>query len=108
MSAATTYELDERTVAGETIRLEWDGNATVSLTVHRMVPDLDGTMIRLVTATVPDIPHDKAWDAFQHPYAYAAHSGSITLPDRASTYIDEDDGALDGAFTLDDDEKEMV
>lgn len=78
-------ELDQRNSSGDIVTLYWNPvTDIVFLTVHR---DL-GDGVELVTASVPEIAHANAADAFKHPYFYAGHSGSITLPARTSTYAD--------------------
>ena len=81
-------ELDGRNSSGELVTIWWCPETdVVSLTVHRDMPD----GCELVTASIPEVPHDRVGEAFDHPYAFAAHSGAITLPERSSTYATTED-----------------
>jgi hypothetical protein len=84
-------ELAQRNASGEIVTLRWcDATDKLSVTVHR-----DHEFgVEFVTAECENIAPELALDAFQHPYAYAWHSGSVTLPARTSIYTDdsEDEG----------------
>lgn len=72
-------ELDQRNSSGEIVTLWWNETTdVVSLTVHRVMSDGSD----LVTADIPNVPRDCCRDAFEHPYSYAHHGGSVTLPER--------------------------
>lgn len=85
-------ELNQREAHGETVTLNWDSETdAVSVQVHRLLPD----GCELVTATC-DIAPENARDAFEHPYSYAHHCGSVTLPSRLSEYDESEEFSIEG------------
>jgi hypothetical protein len=64
-----TRELAERTSSGTLVRLFWR-QGTRELWVEVWEPEFD------VTIVIPAEP-ERALEAFQHPYAYAASHGGI-------------------------------